>query len=116
MVTTEIKIAPGIIKDNTPTLAENRWVDSDKIRFRRVGNRSMPEVIGGYEDLTEDTFEGKARKMHVYETLDSRKVIGIGTHTRLYAYINSALHDITPIRINGALSAMRLQLHQAVRL
>ena len=104
MATVELKIAPGIIKDNTRLLAENRWVDSDKIRFRKVGNRSMPEVIGGYEDLTEDTFEGKARKMHVYETLDGIKVIGIGTHTRLYAFVNSALHDITPIRINGALS------------
>lgn len=104
MTTVELKIAPGIIKDNTRLLAENRWVDSDKIRFRKVGNRSMPEVIGGYEDLTEDTFEGKARKMHVYETLDGIKVIGIGTHTRLYAFVNSALHDITPIRINGALS------------
>ena len=105
MPTVELKIAPGIIKDNTPTLAENRWVDSDKIRFRRVGEKSMPEVIGGFEDLTEDTFEGKARKMHVYETLDGRKVIVVGTNSHLYAYIGGMLHDITPIRLTGTLSA-----------
>ena len=104
MPTVELQIAPGIIKDNTPTLAENRWVDSDKIRFRRVGEKSMPEVIGGFEDLTEDTFEGKARKMHVYETLDGRKVIAVGTNSHLYAYIGGMLHDITPIRLNGTLS------------
>ena len=104
MTTVELKIAPGIIKDNTRLLAENRWVDSDKIRFRKVGNRSMPEVIGGYEDLSEDTFEGKCRALHVYETLDGRKVIGAGTNSHLYAYIGSVLHDITPIRITGALS------------
>ena len=81
MPTVELQIAPGIIKDNTPTLAENRWVDSDKIRFRRVGEKSMPEVIGGFEDLTEDTFAGKASKMHVYETLDGRIVVAVGTNS-----------------------------------
>jgi hypothetical protein len=104
MTTVELKIAAGVIKDNTRLLAENRWVDSDKIRFRRVGDRSMPEVIGGYEDLSEDTFEGKCRALHVYESLDGRKVIAAGTNSHLYAYINSTLHDITPIRILGTLT------------
>ena len=54
----ELPIKPGIIKDNSRLQSESRWIDGDKIRFRRVGDRTMPEVIGGYEDLFDAATSG----------------------------------------------------------
>ena len=105
MPTVEIKMAPGVIKDQTELVSENRYVDSDKMRFRRIGNSpSLPEVIGGFEDLTDDTFEGKCRALHAYKTLTGDRIIALGTSTRLYGYAGSVLYDVTPIRSTGALS------------
>ena len=51
----ELPIKPGVVRDNSFLLSESRWIDADKVRFRRVGGRSQPETINGYEDLTEET-------------------------------------------------------------
>ena len=105
MPTVEIKMLPGVIKDQTELVSENRYVDADKMRFRRIGNSaSLPEVIGGFEDLGDDIFEGKGRALHAYKTLDGDRVIALGTTTRLYGYVGNVLHDVTPIRIAGSLS------------
>lgn len=100
----ELPIKPGIVRDNSFLLSESRWIDADKVRFRRVGDRSHPEVIGGFEDLTEETFSGKCRALHSYETLDGDRQIILGTHTHLYVYTGALLWDITPIDATGALS------------
>ena len=100
----ELPIRPGVIKDNTALLSEGRWIDADKVRFRNVGGKSHPEVIGGSEDLTEQTFSGKARGIHSWERQDGDKLIAFGTHTNCYAYSEAYLWDITPIRAAATLS------------
>jgi len=101
---TELPIKPGIIKDNSALLSEGRWIDGDKIRFRNVGGRSHPEVIGGYEDLTDQTFRGKARGIHAWERLDGSKPIVVGTSEAVYVFAEAYLWDITPVRAASTLS------------
>ena len=40
----EIEVQPGVDKQDTPTGAEGRWIDSDNSRFRY----GLPEKIGGW--------------------------------------------------------------------
>ena len=45
MPLSEVKIAPGINKQVTPTGAQGKWIDCDNVRFRY----GIPEKIGGWE-------------------------------------------------------------------
>ncbi len=95
---TELPIKPGVIKDNSALLSEGRWIDADKMRFRSVGGKSHPEVIGGFEDLTEQTFLGKCRALHAWENLSGEVQLAAGTHTNAYVFSQGLLWDITPVR------------------
>ena len=100
----ELPIKPGIIKDNSELLSEGRWIDADKVRFRFVGGKSHPEVIGGFEDLTEQGFVGRCRALHAWETLDGDKPVAVGSHSHVYVYAVGLLWDITPVRASGTLA------------
>ena len=47
MALVEFKFKPGIDKQDTEVGAENRWVDSDNVRFRY----GLPEKVGGWSLL-----------------------------------------------------------------
>lgn len=100
----ELPIAPGVITDNTDLLSEGRWIDADKVRFEAIGGKSHAEVIGGYEDLSEDTFDGKGRGIHRWVNLQSEELVAIGTTERVYIFTQGILWDITPIRASATLS------------
>ena len=48
MALIELNFKPGIDKQDTEAGAENRWVDSDNVRFRY----GLPEKVGGWASLT----------------------------------------------------------------
>lgn len=106
----EFPIAPGVVKDNTELDGEGRWVDADKVRFRAVGRSSHPEVIGGWEDFVEDTFDGVCRGLHRWTTLDGDELVSVGTTERVYVVGEGAMWDITPLRdadtLSGALDTV----------
>ena len=88
---------PGVDKQDTPTGAEGRWIDSDNIRFRY----GLPEKIGGWEKVTSDALVGAARGIHAWSSLDGSPYTSIGTNKKLYVYVDSEWADITPIRASG---------------
>ena len=100
----ELPIAPGVIKDNSELLSEGRWIDADKMRFRAVGQSSHPEVIGGYEDLTEQTVDGKARGLHRWTSIEGEELLAIGTSERMYLLGSGILWDITPLAASATLT------------
>ena len=51
MALIEYKFLPGIDKQSTTAGAENRWIDSDNVRFRY----GLPEKVGGWSSLVSDT-------------------------------------------------------------
>jgi hypothetical protein len=94
----DIKIAPGINKQITPTGAgsdprEYKWVDCDNVRFRY----GYPEKIGGWEQTTTNTLVGVTRASHIWADTTGRRFIGLGTNKALFVYYDGAFYDITPL-------------------
>jgi len=87
-------LKPGINKEGTSYSNEGSWYDCDKIRFRQ----GRPEKIGGWTKKSINTFLGSARRLHQWVSLDTDKLIGLGTHLKLYILQGDGYNDITPIR------------------
>ena len=98
MALVNFKFLPGIDKQDTPVGAENRWVDSDKTRFRY----GLPEKVGGWSSLLTSTVCGVARKLHAFSDLDGNKYVAMGTDKFLLIYFEGTIYDITPWRSNNA--------------
>jgi hypothetical protein len=93
MALIEYSFLPGIDKQDTAAGAENRWVDSDNVRFRY----GLPEKVGGWSSLISDTITGVSRKLHAFVDLNGNRYVGIGTDKFLLIYFEGQLHDITPL-------------------
>jgi hypothetical protein len=93
MPLTNVQIRPGFNKQVTATGAEGQWTDGDFVRFRY----SLPEKIGGWQQITDQTLVGAAREQLVWADLDGRKYAAIGTHKALIIYYEGAFYDITPL-------------------
>ena len=89
----EVKIAPGINKQVTPTGAQGKWIDCDNVRFRY----GYPEKIGGWEQTTTNTLVGVTRAMHIWSDVLGRRFIALGTNKALFLYYDGAYYDITPL-------------------
>jgi len=94
MPLTKLKFRPGINRDVTSYSNEGGWVNGDKIRFRM----GFPEKIGGWEKLSEQTYEGTARALKNWLALDGSDYLGVGTHLKYYIEEGGGFFDITPIR------------------
>ena len=94
MPLTKINFAPGIDKQNTEYGAEGRWTDSDMVRFRY----GLPEKIGGWSKLIQETLIGVVRDLHAWSDLNGIRYMALGTDRKLYVYSEGAAYDITPIR------------------
>lgn len=95
-----IPTMPGIVKDETPTMAKPRWVAGDRVRFVN----GLPEVCGGYESVILSTFAGKCRGLHSWQLANGAWAIAIGTNTHLYVCTGGSLYDITPVDATGTLT------------
>jgi hypothetical protein len=91
---TKLQFRPGINRDITSYSNEGGWVDCDKVRFRQ----GFPEVIGGWEKYSSNTYLGTARALFNWVALDGSDFLGVGTHLKYYIEQGQAFYDITPIR------------------
>ena len=94
MALVEYKFKPGIDKQNTEVGAENRWSDSDNVRFRY----GLPEKVGGWSSLVTDTIVGVARAQHAFVDIAGNRYVAIGTDKFLLLYFEGQLYDITPLK------------------
>ena len=94
MALVEFPFAPGIDKQDTTVGAENRWVDSDNVRFRY----GLPEKVGGWSSLVSETIVGAVRKQHSFVDLDGNRYVALGTDKFLLVYFEGQLHDVTPVK------------------
>jgi len=97
----KILFKPGVNKENTRYTTEGGWYDCDKIRFRQ-GN---PEIIGGWQRISSDTYNGTCRSLWNWTTLGNLNLVGVGTNTKFYIQNGGAYYDITPIRTTTTLGA-----------
>ena len=94
MALIELNFKPGIDKQDTEAGAENRWIDSDNVRFRY----GLPEKVGGWASLTTDTIVGVVRKQHAFVDNDGNRYVALGTDKFLLLYFEGQLYDITPVK------------------
>lgn len=97
----DLKIPPGAVTLQTERGAGARWVDMDKVRFAN----GLPQKIGGWTKVLNDTFVGKCRGLMDWVSLAFAKYVAIGTSKKLYVFSGGALYDITPIRSTVTLGA-----------
>ena len=94
MALIDFKVLPGIDKQDTSSGAEQRWVDSDNVRFRY----GLPEKVGGWASLVTDTIVGVARRQFAFVDLDGNRYVAIGTDKFLLIYFEGQLYDVTPLK------------------
>ena len=94
MPLTKLSFQPGIDTENTPTGAESKWIDCDKIRFRK----GLPQKIGGWTKFSTGYYVGVGRALEQWFGLDGGRYEALGTDRKIYAYASGISQDITPIR------------------
>jgi len=91
---TKLLFKPGINRDVTSYSNEGGWVDCDRVRFRL----GFPEIIGGWEKYSNNTYVGTARGLFNWSALDGSNLLGLGTEVKYYIEEGQQFYDITPIR------------------
>jgi hypothetical protein len=99
MPLTQLNFQPGIDTENTQTGAEGRWVDGDKIRFRK----GLPQKIGGWIKFSEAYYVGVGRALEQWFALNGARYEALGTDRKVYTFASGTSQDITPIRETAAL-------------
>ena len=94
MPLTKLQFKPGINRDVTSYSNEGGWVDCDKVRFRL----GFPEVIGGWEKYSPETYIGTVRGLFNWTALDGSDLLGLGTESKYYVEQGQQFYDVTPIR------------------
>jgi hypothetical protein len=90
----KLQFRPGINKETTSFTNEGGWFDCDKVRFRS----GLPEKIGGWTRLGNNSFLGSARSLHPWSSLELDNFLGLGTNSKYYIESGQAYYDITPVR------------------
>lgn len=98
-------LQPLVIKPGFYTLTSDRnclgrWKGGNLVRFRF----GQPEVIGGWQKLSETTFLGLARGGCPLVTLSGVKYQCFGTSKKLYVTEGGVYYDITPIRASSTIN------------
>ena len=96
----KILFKPGVNRENTRYTTEGGWYECDKIRFRQ-GN---PEVIGGWDLFSPQTYLGVCRSLWAWVTLGSIPLVGVGTNEKFYIEQGTYYYDITPFTSTDSLT------------
>ena len=96
-----IQLSPGVNREATRYSNEGRWYESDKVRFRS----GYPEVIGGWQRISNETYLGVCRSLWNWFTLASENLMGVGTNLKFYIENGGLYYDITPLRETVTLGA-----------
>jgi hypothetical protein len=96
----KLQFRPGINREITSYSNEGGWRDCDKVRFQK----GFPEQIGGWQQLSSDTFLGTCRALLPWVTLSGSQYIGVGTNLKYYVNSGGSFNDITPIRATDSLT------------
>ena len=100
MPLSKLQFKPGIDKQNTEYGAEGRWIDSDNVRF----HYGLPQKVGGWQKLIDDTIIGVARDIHAWTDLSGVRYTALGTDRKFYVYSEGTAYDVTPLRLEAGLT------------
>ena len=89
-----LQFRPGINREGTTLANEGGWYECDKIRFRS----GYPQKLGGWTPISSYTYDGVARSLWNWVTLNGYNLVGVGTNTKYYLENGGIYNDVTPIR------------------
>ena len=98
MPLTQLTFQAGIDTENTQTGAEGRWVDCDKVRFRK----GLPQKIGGWTKFSQNYYVGVGRALAAWFSLNGNRYESLATNKKVYIYQSGTNQDITPIRSSNS--------------
>jgi hypothetical protein len=101
MPLSKVIFKPGVNRENTRYTNEGGWFECDKVRFRQ----GTPEVIGGWEQISQYTYLGVCRSMWNWTTLANADLLALGTNLKFYIENGGLYYDVTPIRATTTLGA-----------
>ena len=101
MPLTKVLLKPGVNRENTRYTNEGGWYESDKVRFRQ----GTPEKIGGWQQVSSNTFTGICRSLWNWVTLTGANLVGVGTSNKFYIEQTGVYYDVTPIDVINTLGA-----------
>ena len=96
----KILFKAGVNRENTRYTNEGGYYESEKIRFRQ----GTPEKLGGWLQISGNTFLGICRSLWSWVTLGAQNLMGVGTNLKFYIQNGGAYYDITPIRKTSTLT------------
>jgi len=91
---------PGVNRENTRYTTEGGFYECDKIRFRQ----GTPEKLGGWQKISNATFQGVCRSLWNWVTLSTQNYVGVGTNLKFYIENDGVYNNITPIRGTATLT------------
>lgn len=97
-----VRLQPGIYKEDSELEAGSfaRWTDGNRVRFWK----GKPQPIGGWQKTGVNQFDGIARGMRPFTSLDDITYLAVGTHTRLYIWYGGTYYNITPLDFDDDLT------------
>lgn len=101
MALKKIVLKPGVNRENTRYTNEGGYYESDKVRFRQ----GTPEKIGGWVQVSSNTFLGYCRSLWNWVTLAGANLVGVGSEIKFYIEQTGAYYDITPVAYTSTLGA-----------
>lgn len=90
----DLTLPPGMLTDDTRKAAKGRWTDGSNVRFWE----GLPEIIGGWEKLTNSLLTGVCRNVFQWTDLGGLLNFAFGTHSNLHALVAQGMNDITPTK------------------
>lgn len=88
------QILPGVVTEATAKDAKPYWKDCNRIKF----NGNTVENMAGWIKDSNTPLSGIARCMNNWTTLTDDRLIGIGTHKKLYVWRGGLIYNITPLQ------------------
>lgn len=101
MALDKLKFRSGINREGTFYSNTGGYFNCNRVRFRS----GYPEVIGGWQKQTSNTFVGTARNLIYWTDLSGENLYGVGTNVKYYLQRGGAYFDKTPIRRSVTLGA-----------
>ena len=100
MALKKLTLKPGVNRENTRYTNEGGYYESNLVRFRQ----GTPEKIGGWAQISVNTFLGVCRSLWNWVTLNAQNLMGVGTNLKYYIENGGVYYDVTPIRAEVTLT------------
>lgn len=97
----KIVLKPGVNRENTRYTNEGGYYESNLVRFRQ----GTPEKIGGWVQISPNTFTGVCRSLWNWITTTGANLVGVGTESKFFIEQTGVYSDITPIVSSHLLGA-----------